>query len=92
MAKHGDRNPVLMLVPIPIGEEWEEPTGWVTKDIHSVDVDKGLFYALLMRRSKEDIKAAEEAEAELLFKQEEARKKAMQANGMKLKDPVPLKG
>ena len=91
MAKPGDRNPVLKVVEIPIGEEWEEPSGWITREVHSIDAERGVFYALLLRRSKEDIEAAEAEEQQKLEKQEEMRAKAMKANGMKMGPAVPLK-
>jgi hypothetical protein len=40
---------VIKVVAIAIDEEYTEPKGWVLKEIHSVDVESGKFFGVLVK-------------------------------------------
>lgn len=40
---------VIKVVAIAIDEEYTEPEGWVLKEIHSVDVESGKFFGVLVK-------------------------------------------
>ena len=40
---------VIKMVEMPLNEEFTEPEGWVIREIHSVDVAEGKFFALLVK-------------------------------------------
>ncbi len=40
---------VIKVVAIAVDEEYTEPEGWVLKEIHSVDVETGKFFGVLVK-------------------------------------------
>lgn len=40
---------VIKVVSIAVDEEYTEPEGWVLKEIHSVDVETGKFFGVLVK-------------------------------------------
>lgn len=40
---------IIKVVNIEVGEEYTEPKGWVLKEIHSVDVESGKFFGVLVK-------------------------------------------
>lgn len=40
---------VIKVVAINVDEEYTEPEGWVLKEIHSVDVESGKFFGVLVK-------------------------------------------
>lgn len=40
---------VIKVVAIAVDEEYTEPEGWVLKEIHSVDVENGKFFGVLVK-------------------------------------------
>jgi len=40
---------VIKVVAIKVDEEYTEPEGWVLKEIHSVDVESGKFFGVLVK-------------------------------------------
>jgi len=40
---------VIKVVSIPLDVEYTEPDGWVLKEIHSVDVEAGKFFGVLVK-------------------------------------------
>lgn len=40
---------VIKVVSIAVDEEYTEPKGWVLKEIHSVDVETGKFFGVLVK-------------------------------------------
>lgn len=40
---------VIKVVAIAVDEEYTEPEGWVLKEIHSVDVESGKFFGVLVK-------------------------------------------
>ena len=40
---------VIKVVSVDLGVEFVEPEGWLIKEIHSVDVAEGKFFAVLVK-------------------------------------------
>ncbi len=40
---------VIKVVAINVDEEYTEPEGWLLKEIHSVDVETGKFFGVLVK-------------------------------------------
>lgn len=40
---------VIKVVEIALDTEYTEPEGWVLKEIHSVDVEQGKFFGVLVK-------------------------------------------
>lgn len=40
---------VIKIVNITVDEEYTEPEGWILKEIHSVDVETGKFFGVLVK-------------------------------------------
>lgn len=40
---------VIKVVSIDVDTEYHEPDGWILKEIHSVDVESGKFFGVLVK-------------------------------------------
>lgn len=51
VAEEAPKKPqaVIKVVTIEVDTEYVEPEGWVLKEIHSVDVENGKFFGVLVK-------------------------------------------
>lgn len=49
MAGKNHPNAIIKVVEVPIGVEFEEPTGWILREVQNVDVDSGKFFGILVK-------------------------------------------
>ena len=51
VAEEAPKKPqaVIKVVSIEVNTEYTEPEGWVLKEIHSVDVESGKFFGVLVK-------------------------------------------
>lgn len=40
----------IKIVELTVGEEYTEPDGWILNEVHSIDVEAGKFFGVLVKR------------------------------------------
>lgn len=49
MAGKNHPNAIIKIVEIEVGKEFEEPTGWILREVQNVDVESGKFFGILVK-------------------------------------------